>query len=179
MTEVASYEELAKLTLRALVAYSTRCARRIASSLPSTPDMFLIERAILQSEEVATAPELRALDGASILRTGAEIVGLAKGFDLLQHRRAALAVALTTVVAHAALDASTDRPRANKHAAYAIRFARDVTAKIDIFDQVRTAVVAEATRNDYEALLRLGGTHEWPTPGEPIDLSEGSLLGPL
>jgi tryptophan 2,3-dioxygenase len=188
MTELPCAKDLVKLPIRAVVAYALRFARRLSWNLRNNNAYKTIEKALALAEQVVSSNSLEKIDTASILMAGANVLDSFSSFQSQQDQIIALAVIRVVTIASLALDAamySTDS-RFTKynidihydqmqvaHSAEAVAHLAEAIANIDIYNSIISA------KRDYEYLLKTYGEHETIIIGDPIDISDNSLLGPL
>ncbi len=173
MSELPTEEELSRLTLRAIVAYAARCARRVQPLFTTDNAEHIedVDRAIRVAEAFArgvTAP-LTASAGHNA-RNVADVYAVREGRPAREFREADPAYAAGDAAYAAAAAANGTRDAA----ANAARDAARSTAYS--VDDARTIDVC--IRRDYDFLAihypRTEGIH-----GEPIDPSENGPLGTL
>ncbi len=158
--QLPTEEELLRLSLRALVAYAARCARRAQPSFTSQHKQHVeaVDRAIILAEQFAGAAN--ASEAADYAKVGEAADEAADGDSALAAAVAAAAAARTA-----------------RSTPYATRAACTATFAGDAADEADAAVpgAIAASRLDYQRLLDLS-TEPAPALGEPIDFD---ALGPL
>jgi hypothetical protein len=185
-------EELKRLPLRAFVAYSARCARRLQplfGCLRNTADFAEHEAAI---EAAISIAEKFCRGEVGYASFAADDAALAIALDAA--RAANQAYAAACAAAHAATInaniAASSAAFAVDSVAYASVLAAVLAASADISD-ITAAYIARAAafytvdsadsnaaRSDFDALLSMN-LGELPEFGPPIDPSEDGPLGPL
>jgi hypothetical protein len=175
MPELPSVEELKQLPLRAIVAYATRCARRVVplfefAELKPRHKKDL-KYAILVAEEFArgeTNAEFSDSVRSDALSAAVHYADLSAAVNAARAAADAAYAAVNAARADAA------------YAAYAARAAADAAYAAVYTTAARAAADAAyaAVYTDFKSLinLRLG---RYPELGEPIDPSEKGPLGPL
>jgi len=179
MTGLPTAEQLKKLPLRAIAAYTARAARRVLPELRGAVDDNIIEEALSLVENVASIEHLDLLDAASAALVASRTVGEAISLRGRQDI-AVLSIFSAACTAHLLLMSAFEQHRAGRYAASAGREAeRTARDSVAALDEPMATAAAEAARTDYETLLKTFGEHETVVVGDPIDLSETSFLGAL
>jgi hypothetical protein len=167
-----SVEQLGRLSLRAVVAYAGRNARRLSSELSGVvPDEFIDELLTLV-ESVSTTHIINEVEKASVVRA-AERVAAAyatapAGLKSRERFRivfslghAAEAAMFALLAAEDPANASDDRQPAAEEAQYAAR-------PIEVLSKEGASEARKAAHNDYDLLLQEYGAHEEVVIGDPV-----------
>lgn len=179
MTNLPSAKQLERLPVRAVLAYAARAARRMSVELRGTVEDETFQEALSIAESVASAARLDQLGAAAGAFAAARVAGTLGAIATRQGYLAALSIMDVAGAASNAVLAAVVEKGARESATYVARAAEQAASRFDILEEPMAAAAIQAARRDYEILLRNFGEHEAVVIGDPIDLSESSLLGPL
>lgn len=166
-------EELARLPLRAVVAYAARTARRVSSELHGVVPDQLLDEALRLVEAVSAIDQIEQVDKASLVHAGERVVTAYAAapagvkspqrflmvFSVVQAGLAAVYAIL------AALNPGSARHQMKRAAQDAERAARPIRA----LSAAGSLAAMQAARRDYETLVREYGEHDEVVIGDPID----------
>lgn len=169
-TRLPTEEDLEQLSLRGIVAFAARCAKRVqpryglAKSIAGFAEhQQALSTAISMAEQFCQVPDINVLTAAAGADTAAYDAADAK-IDI-----ASSAAACAAAACEAANTAEDAAPAFD--AACAATYAASASGEhADVF--------TEAACNDFERLLE-ADDGIWPDLGDPIDPSEKGPLGPL
>ena len=179
MTTLPTAGQLQRLPLRAVAAYAARAARRARIALVGVMGDEIIEEALSIVEDVASAARIDQLDSASAALAASRVAEAMGGLNTAHERRASLCICAAARTAYAILQAADQPARTQHYAAYAARSAHSVANSTDLLGEAMGITAAKAARADYEMLLRTFGECESVHFGEPMDVSDSSILGRL
>jgi hypothetical protein len=165
-------EELEKLSLRAVVVFAARTARRISSELRGVVPDHLLDDALRLAEAVATRDLIAEIDPASVVSAAERVAaGYADSPTAVQSpKRFSIVFALihTALAAMYAILAAKDPNNARHQMRRAAENAQRAIRPIKALDSKVADIAIEAARQDYEILLREYGEHEDVVIGEAI-----------
>jgi len=179
MINLPTVEELQRLPLRAIAAYAARAARRVRPVVSGVIEDDIIEEALSVIENVAPAERLDLLDAASACLAASRVGGAADALTTSTQQLAAIGIMSAAGTAYAVLQGAMEPKRRGYYAGHAARGADRAARTCDVLEETTARAAVEAARRDYEVLLKRSGGDEDVTVGDPIDLSEASMLGRL
>lgn len=164
--------ELEQLSMRALVVYAGRTARRLSKHLDGIVDNDVINESIQSIKEVATSPILGDLSSESVILAShrlANAYASASGHLKSPHKFAVIiSVTQAALTAMRVLDASGDPLRCRHHMARAIRAAERAVRASKMMESDAARVAIEAAINDYSELAKEYGGHHEAVIGDAI-----------
>ena len=173
MAGVRLADDLQKLTIRAIVAYAARVARRVSRGLRGVVATELLENALRLIEAVAADASIDEIDAASIAWAGhrvAEAYAEAptrKRTDLRFEAVVTLVQGVFTVY-WASRAISCPQARSLGYRRRAANAAERSVRYIRLLEPDQAAADLGAARDDYEVLLRQYGEHADLVPGVPV-----------
>lgn len=183
MVSLPRADELARVPLRAMVAYAVRAARRVFPVLAESGVEENTENGLMFAELVVSNAQIHEIDLVRPLRTFAKLAE-AKCIRSPEDAIAAQCVRSAIWAAYNSVEymKATNRQEhsravtfAERTAVAAARAGRQVVA---LEEPIRSNAIS-ATIRDYENLRDLFGESDEVRLGEPIDLKGDSVLGPL
>lgn len=163
-TLLPTVEELERLSVRAVVAYAARTARRLSSELKGIVANDIMDNTLRLVEKVLTADPIGEGDKTLVIRA-AECVAAAyhEAPASVKSPEKSLFVFSLVQVALAAMHgvlAAEDRSNARLHMNRAARCAQQAVRPIQALNGKAASKAAEAARQDYDLLLQEYGEHE-------------------
>jgi len=174
-------DDIAKLSLRGIVAYAARAARRASPCLSSLEKADVVRRALANAESVVTAVELDPNQAHNVATAAAAAVGAMGESPPRYNVFAALSIFDCAMSAVNVLMASHIKDvrslQFKKFTKYAAHHAHRAVQRSCCIGDSANAI--EAARRDYHGLVRVYGVHLDITFGESIDIGPSGPLGPL
>jgi hypothetical protein len=164
--------ELAKLPMRAIIAYAARTARRVSQRFRGIVADDTLDTSLQLIDAVTTTPAIRDLDQVSVIRAAEGVVAAYEAApahlqsgekDLLVFSLVQAALAATNVI-----EAALDPGKAGYHM---LRAARESQLAVDPIRRLGGGAAREAinaAREDYDRLLREYGEHDQVVIGDPV-----------
>lgn len=166
-------EDLEKLTLRAVVAYAARTARRLSNELRGTVPDEILDQALRAVESVTRTNVIVELDKAAVIRAAERVTAAYANApaDLksLEKFRIVFSLVHAAEAAMFALLAVTDTANARQKMKNAVKEALRSVEPIEVLCDSAATIMREAARQDYNILLLKYGDHEGVVVGEPVD----------
>lgn len=175
-TCLPSSEELEKLTLRALVVYTARSARRVCAMFRGIIADEILDEELRLLDSVSTTLIISGLDQTSMISASERVVAAyrAAPADMKSVARNQLLFSLVQAALSAcyAIEAAADPKNARLQMERAARAAQRAVSPIESLSISVANEAIEAARRDYDSLLRKYGEHNEVVIGDPLDHSE-------
>lgn len=182
MAVLPTGNDLRKLPLRALVAYTARCARRVQSSYCVNPDhpdaeqcIAAIETAIAVSMSFAAGEEINTQDAAEAEEAAVRTVVVAS-----QDESAARETAFAANAAYAAINVTNTAMGAQFAASRPTEAGKAVLGAVAAADAALSVNphIKHAVTRDWQKLSKMP-LGAFPSLGKPVDASDEGPLGPI
>jgi len=173
-SQLPNAEELAKLPLRAVVAYAARAVRRLSSELRGIVADEILDHAFETVNAVSTTQlSLAQLDSASVVSAAARVAGAYADtpahMKTLRRFRAVFSVTDAALAAMNAIEATASPINVRSQMKNAANAALRAVRVVEMLDQEVARVMRLAAKQDYNLLLRKYGEHDEVIEGDPID----------
>jgi len=175
MTDLPTVEQLETLTLRSIVAYAVRSARRASVKLRGIVEADVAETPLRIAENLASMREFDRSGLPAVLFAASAVAKVMTTLETRDLKLAALCLTRTAMSASHVFRAveSLGVPlKAHYHANFAAREAAPCAMDAaDALGDVTPAPI-DCAHSDYDILLKNFGRHQVVTLGEPVDFSE-------
>lgn len=165
-------EQLEKLSLRAIVAYASRAARRISLELRRIVANKVLDDALTRLETVMTTDSIGQVDQAAMIDASARVVAAYQDAPAEQKSVKELSMLFSIVQAALAamhvVQAATNPLNARGQMQRAARAAERAVYPLAALRPDAAAIATDAARRDFETLLREYGEHDDVVIGDPI-----------
>jgi hypothetical protein len=166
-------EELKRLTMRAVVAYTARTARRLSSAFRGLVPDQVVDDALRYLEHVAVANSVHDINQAEIIHAAERLVAAYEAapdnVKSIKKFYIVFSFVQAAVAATHAVEAFQHPEKAEYEMRQLVSAAEHAIRPIRALEESAAASATEAARNDYAVLIKLYGSHDKVEFGEAID----------